>query len=182
MERHGYIHDLVDVKVLVLFVLARVEAAVDSQTIYELCYQDDLLSYFDICQVLPEMVKTGHLEKTGEESYLITDKGREGEKHTHDSIAFSVRQRAQMAVDRYHHKLRREHLLSTEIRKEENGYMVEMVLNDPQGCIMKMELAAPTLRQARKLETSYRKNAETVYRSVMIGLLEENDEETEEKF
>ncbi len=182
MERHGYIHDLLDVKVLILFVLARLETAVNAQTIYELCYQDDLLSYFDVCQALPEMVRTGHLEETGEERYLITDKGREGEKHTHDSLAFTVRQRAQLAIDRYHHKLRREHLLRTDIRKEENGFVVEMALDDPQGCIMKLELAAPTLRQARKLETSYRKNAETVYQSVLIGLLEETDEEEEEIF
>ena len=51
--------------------------------------------------------------------------------------------------------------------------MVVMGLDDPQGCIMNLELLAPTLQHARKLEAAFRKNAEAVYQSVMIGLLEE---------
>ena len=177
MERHGYIHDIVDVKVLILFVLARTEVPVSAQTIYELCYQDDLLSYFDVQQAIPEMVRTGHLEETAEDRYLITEKGREAEALTQDSIAFTVRQRAQLAVERYHHKIRRERLLRTEIRKLEDGsFMVLMGMDDPHGPVMNLELAAPTLRQARKLETAYRKNAEIVYQSVMIGLLEDEAE------
>ena len=37
MERRGYMHDILDVKVLILYVLARVETPVTPQTIYELC-------------------------------------------------------------------------------------------------------------------------------------------------
>ena len=67
--------------------------------------------------------------------------------------------------------------MRTEIKKQENGeYTVVMGLDDPQGCIMKLELMAPTLRQARRLETAYRKNAEAVYQAVMIGILEEAEE------
>ena len=36
-----------------------------------------------------------------------------------------------------------------------------------------INLTAPTLEQARKLERAYRKNAEVVYQSVMVALLEE---------
>lgn len=174
MERHGYIHDMMDVKVLILFVLAGTEEPVGAQTIYEFCYQDDLLSYFDVQQAIPEMVRTGHLEETAQDRYIITEKGREAAKLTQDTLAFTVRQRAQLAVDRYHHNLRRERMLRTEIRQEENGeYIVVMAMDDPRGCIMQLELTAPTLQQARRLESAYRKNAEIVYRSVMIGLLEE---------
>lgn len=180
MERHGYIHDIVDVKVLILYVLSGAEEPVSAQTIYEFCYQDDLLSYFDVQQAIPEMVRTGHLEETAEDRYVITEKGREAARLTQDSLAFTVRQRARLAVERYHHNLRRERLLRTDIRKDENGgFVVTMAMDDPRGCIMNLELTAPTLRQARRLEAAYRKNAEIVYRSVMIGLLEEEGEEEE---
>ena len=174
MERHGYIHDLMDVKVLILYVLAQLEKPVTTQKIYELCYQDELLSYFDVHQALPEMVKTGHLETPSEDRYLITEKGREAETLTHDSLPFTVRERARVAVERYEYQMQRERLLRSEIRKLESGeYMVVMGLDDPQGCIMNLELLAPTLQHARKLEAAFRKNAEAVYQSVMIGLLEE---------
>ena len=94
MQRLGFIHDMMDVKVLILFVMARVGYPVNVQQIYELCFQDDCLSYFDVCTALPEMVESGHLKKAEDECYVITDKGRETAKLVEDSIAFSVRQKA----------------------------------------------------------------------------------------
>ena len=64
MQRLGFIHDMLDVKVLILFVMSRASYPATSQQIYELCYQDDCLSYFDVCTALPEMVSSGHLEQT----------------------------------------------------------------------------------------------------------------------
>ena len=63
MQRLGFIHDMLDVKVLVLFVMSRVNYPVSTQEIYELCYQDECLSYFDVCTAVPEMVKSGHLKE-----------------------------------------------------------------------------------------------------------------------
>ena len=177
MERHGYIRDIIDVKVLILYVLAQLETAVNGERVYELCYQDDLLSYFDVQQALPELVRSGHLEMPAEDRYIITEKGREAESLTHDSLAFTVRERARLAAERYEYQLQRDRMMRTEIKKKENGeFVVVMGLDDPQGCIMNLELMAPTLRQARRLEAAYRKNAEAVYQSVMIGLLEEAED------
>ena len=53
MQRLGFIHDMLDVKVLILFVMSRVNYPVNMQEIYELCYQDDCLSYFDVCTAIP---------------------------------------------------------------------------------------------------------------------------------
>ena len=75
MQRLGFIHDMMDVKVLILFVMARVNYPVNMQQIYELCYQDDCLSYFDVCTAIPEMVKSGHLKQVENDCYEITDKG-----------------------------------------------------------------------------------------------------------
>ena len=44
MEQHGFIQDMLDVKVLILFVMAKLSYPVSLQKIYELCYQDDKLS------------------------------------------------------------------------------------------------------------------------------------------
>ena len=62
MEQRGYIHNMMDVKVLVLYIMSRVLYPVDLQKIYELAYQDDCLSYFDLAQAVPQMVESGHLE------------------------------------------------------------------------------------------------------------------------
>ena len=61
MEQHGFIQDMLDVKVLILFVMAKLSYPVSLQKIYELCYQDDKLSYFDVSVAVPQMVQSGHL-------------------------------------------------------------------------------------------------------------------------
>lgn len=181
MDRHGFIHDILDVKLLILYVMSLVEEPISAQMIYELCYQDDSLSYFDVQEAIPQMVDSGHLEKWGNDCYLITDKGRETEEITHDSVAFPVKQRAKEAVEKRNRTAKREQFIKTEIKRKENGdFAVIMGLDDLQGSLMKLELTMPSLQQARKLEQAYRDHAEAIYQSVMVGLLEKSEgEETE---
>ena len=174
MERRGYMHDILDVKVLILYVLARVETPVTPQTIYELCYQDESLSYFDVQESIPQMVSTGHLEELPESRYVITQKGKVAEEITADSVAFTVRERARCAVERYNRELKREQFLHSDIiRREDGEYDVKLQLDDVRGRLMDLTLTAPTLQQARRLENGYRENADLLYQSVMIALLGE---------
>ena len=102
MERHGFVHDMLDVKVLILYIMARVAYPVDLQKIYELSYQDDGLSYFDVAEAVPQMIESGHLERVDGERYVITEKGREAGSVTEDSVAYPVMQRARAAGARPH--------------------------------------------------------------------------------
>ena len=148
MQRLGFIHDMLDVKVLILFVMARVSYSVNTQQIYELCYQDDCLSYFDVCTAIPEMVRSGHLRELENDSYEITEKGRADGSLTEDSIAFTVRQRADNAVARFNRQIRRSSFVKTQIIPRDSGdYSVIMALDDEFGNLMTLELLAPNQRQ-----------------------------------
>ena len=177
MKRLGFIHDMMDVKVLILFVAARASYPMTMQEIYELCYQDECLSYFDICTAIPEMVQSGHLKQVDEERYEITEKGKEAGSLTEDSIAFTVKQRAENAVARYNRQLRRSSFVKTQIVPRPTGdFSVIMALDDDMGNLMTMELLAPTQRQAVRLARLYEKKAEGVYNIVMMELLDGEDE------
>ena len=177
MQRLGFIHDMLDVKVLVLFVMARVNYPVNIQQIYELCYQDDCLSYFDICTAVPEMVKSGHLKETEEQGFVITDKGRADGSLTEDSIAFTVKQRADNAVARFNRQIRRSSFVKTQIIPRENGeFSVLMSLDDEMGNLMTLELVAPDQRQAVRLGKLFEKKAEMVYNLTMAELLDEEED------
>ena len=177
MQRLGFIHDMLDVKVLILFVMARVSYPVNTQQIYELCYQDDCLSYFDVCTAIPEMVKAGHLKALEEECFEITDKGRADGSLTEDSIAFTVKQRAENAVARFNRQIRRSSFVKTQILPRENGdYSVIMALDDEMGNLMTLELLAPNQRQAVRLGKLFEKKAEAVYNLTMAELLDDEEE------
>ena len=176
MRRLGFIHDMLDVKVLVLFVMTKVSYPVTMQEIYELSYQDDCLSYFDVCTAVPEMVTSGHLKQEGD-TYVITDKGRADCSLTEDSIAFTVKQKAENAVDRFNLQIRRSSFVKTQIIPRENGdYSVMMSLDDEIGNLMTLELVAPDQRQAVRLGKLFEKKAENVYNLTMAELLDDEDE------
>ena len=121
MEPKGFIHDMLDVKLLILYVMARVVYPVDLQKLYELAYQDDRFSYFDLAQAVPQMVASGHLEETEGDRYVITQKGREAGEVTEDAVAYAVAQRAQAAVERFNREVRRSSYVKTEVSKRESG-------------------------------------------------------------
>lgn len=178
MQRLGFIHDMMDVKVLVLFVTARSNYPLTVQEIYELCYQDDCLSYFDVCTAVPEMVKSGHLQEAGEGRFEITAKGREAGELVEDSIAFTVKQKAETAVQRYNRQLRRSSLVRTQVVNREDGSCaVIMSLNDEVGPLMTLELQAPDSRNAVRLAKLFENKAENVYSLVMMELLDEESED-----
>lgn len=177
MRRLGFIHDMLDVKVLILFVMSRVSYSVNMQQIYELCYQDECLSYFDVCTAIPEMVKSGHLKQVEGECYEITEKGRADGALTEDSIAFTVKQKAENAVARFNRQIRRSSFVKSQIIPRESGdYSVVMALDDEMGNLMTLELLAPTQRQAVRLGKIFEKKAEIIYNLTMTELLEDEEE------
>ena len=176
MQRLGFIHDMMDVKVLILFVAARSNFPMTIQEVYELCYQDDCLSYFDVCTAIPQMVETGHLIAVDDARYEITEKGRNDGALIEDSIAYSVKQRAENAVARFNRQLRRSSFVKTRLIERENGdYSVMMSLDDEAGNLMKLELAAPNQRQAVRLSRLFERKAEMIYNLTMMELLDDEE-------
>lgn len=180
MQRLGFIHDMLDVKVLVLFVMARVSYPINIQQIYELCYQDDCLSYFDICTAVPEMVESGHLREVEAGTYEITEKGRADGALTEDSVAYTVKCKAENAVAKFNRSQRRSSFVKTQVIPRENGdYSVVMALDDEVGNLMTLELLAPNQRQAVRLSKLFEQKAENLYNLTMAELLDEEDKEGE---
>ena len=111
-----------------------------------------------------------------DDRYEITEKGRSDGALTEDSIAFTVKQRAENAVARYNRQLRRSSFVKTQIIPRENGdQSVIMVLDDEVGNLMTLELIAPDQRQAVRLGKLFERKAETVYNLIMTELLDEED-------
>ena len=176
MQRLGFIHDMLDVKVLVLFVMARVSYPVNIQQIYELCFQNEFLSYFDVRAAIPMLVETGHLAQDGDQ-YTITEKGRSDGALVENTVPYTVRQRAEDAVLRFNRQIHRSSFVKTQIIPREGGdFSVVMALDDEVSNLMTLELMAPNQRQAIRLSRLFEKKAEAVYHATMAQLLEDEDE------
>ncbi len=178
MEK-GFIQDMLDVKVLILYIMNRVMYPVDIQKIYELSYQDDKLSYFDLAQAVPEMVESGHLLELEPGLFVITAKGREACDVTEDAIAYPVMQRALAAVEQFNRQVRRSGFVKTSVVPRESGdYSVHLTLCDEMSDLLRLELMAPSQKQAYRLTRAFSNKAEEVYRAIMDKLLIELHENT----
>jgi len=122
------------------------------------------------------MVQTGHLKQVDAEHYEITEKGRSDGELTQDSIAYTVKQRAENAVSRFNRQLRRSSFVKTQIIPRDSGeYSVVMSLDDEVSNLMTLELVAPNQRQAVRLGKLFEKKAEEIYNLTMAELLDEED-------
>ena len=177
MKRLGFIHDMMDVKILILYVLSRASYPMTIQEIYEVSYQDECLSYFDVCTAVPEMVASGHLKELSDGRYEITEKGRQDGELTEDDIAYTVKRKAENAVSRFNRQIRRSSMVKTQILPRENGeFSVIMSLDDETGNLMTLELVAPNQRQATRLAMLFESKAENVYNLTMMELLDSEDD------
>lgn len=167
MARYGFIHDKLDIKFLVLYLLARTESPIDFASLTDLTMCDEGVDYFLFTQAVSEMVESEHLEIENE-LYSITEKGRKNGAVCEESIPYSVRRKCDQNLAQLNARLRQEAQVRTEVIPRKNGGLtVRLILDDNQDNLMTVDLYAPTEDQADKLAAAFRAAPERVYRAVL---------------
>lgn len=175
MQDYGLTHPMMDTKILILYVMSRLKYPVNRDEIYEICFQDEHLSYFDVCTAVPQMVETGHLAQEGD-TFTVTDKGRDTAQLTERDLMFTLRQKLDGAADDFNRRVWRGGFVKTEQTEQENGeFSVCLTFSDQTGTLMKLELPAPDRRQAKRLCQRMEEKAELIYDLAMTALLDDEE-------
>ena len=165
MEPHGFLHNKLDVKVLILFILSRIDTPLSGQEIYEVAYQDDSLNYFTLSESLPELVRSGHIFLDEKGRYTITDKGREQGSYVEDSLAVPVVQKVTAAIAEKRTRLLREGYITTDVTQDENGYwIVTLRYREDKLPMMTLSLMAPSRDLGEAMAKNLKKNADALYK------------------
>ena len=171
MDNFGFIHDKLDIKILILFVLRRLPGAVDPETLLEICQCDGGIGYFDYSDCLSELVETGHITED-EDGFRITDKGSRNADAVESSLPYSVRVKALRLIEPVEERLRREAMIVARHETGEAGCTVELAMSDDKGEVAHLRLLCADEQQARGIEKRFRKNAESYYQKIMELLSE----------
>jgi len=171
--RFGFIHEQIEIKILILFILMRLPEPVSTDELADIALCDDGISYFDFIEGLSDLVSTEHVEYDGEK-YAITEKGIRNGKITETGIPYSVRIKADSRAAQLRGTMNRNSLINTSrtIRRK-GGYTVSLSLSDGIDNIISVELLAANNKQAEELEKGFRKNAEKIYSDFIKLILDE---------
>lgn len=173
-RRFGFIHDKLNIKLLILYILRRLPEPVSFDTLSELALCDDAISYFDYSECLTELRDSGQL-KVENGLYAITDEGRKNVDTIGTSLPYCVRIRAQKSTTELAAKQKRDSLITTShSARVRGGYTVSLSMDDGLGPVISMELLAGTEDEAAAIEKNFRENAEPLYGKIMMLLLEES--------
>jgi hypothetical protein len=178
VERFGFIHEKLDIKILILFILRRLPAAVSAAALTELIFCDEGIGYFDYTESLAELVETGHVQVT-HGGYLLTEKGDRNGETLEDSIPYSVRVKAEERLAPVAESMRRAAMIETAHSHQEDGCRVELGLSDGLGDIIRLQLLCAGEEQAARIEKRFRADAENIYHRIIEML--SGDEAAEPK-
>lgn len=172
MARYGFIHDKLDIKFLILYLMARTAAPIDFPTLTDLTMCDEGVDYFEFSEAVSELVETGHL--TLEDGrYAITEKGRRDGAACESSLPYSVRRKSNLNLAKVNGVLRRNAQVRAQILpRDEGGCTVRMTLDDDGGTLLSLELFSPSQEQAERLAKAFRDRPERVYNEILSSLLE----------
>ncbi len=172
MDQFGFIHEKMDIKILILYVLDLLPGPVDAITLSELVFCDDGIGYFDYSDCLAELVESGQIiDANG--TYQITESGKKNVAAVGSSIPYSVRMKARKVTEPLAERMRRAAMIVARHAKQDDGtFQVELGVTDGVSNLLSMTIMAPTEALANTMEQSFREHAEQIYHDVIRILTE----------
>lgn len=175
MARVGFIHDKLDIKFLVLYIMARVVAPIDLPTLADLTMCDEGVDYFAFAAAVHELVNTGHLLLEGD-CYAITDKGRRNGAICESSLPYSVRVKCDRNVAKLNGRLRRDAQVRATVEPREDGaFTLSLALDDEHGNLLTLQLLTASEQQCSRLADRFKAHPEQIYNGVLEVLLTDYD-------
>lgn len=174
----GFIQDDLDLKLLVLYIMARAAGPITFLQLFELALCDAGVDYFSLTQAVDHMTATGQLTKEGER-YAITDKGRRNSRICESSLPRSVRRHCDDNLLRVNEALRRESQVRTQIMEREDGTATLcLTLEDNTSPLLHAALLTPNLEQAKHWAAAFKQDPASLYHIIIKTLNKEEHHET----
>lgn len=173
MDNFGFVREQLDIKILILYILARLPGPVDRSSLSDIVFSDGAIDYFTFSDCLSDLISTGHIVKENHK-YEITELGRQDGEMIENSLPVSVRDNADAAMVSVVERISRDSMIRTSHEMGSEGCNVELTVSDGKGVIMNLSLLVGDEEQAKTMEKKFRVNAEEYYARILNMLLEDS--------
>ena len=165
----GGVRDPSTVKIMICYLLQRLDRPVSESELVELLTGDQTVNYFLLTTALSGLKKLGHLLQKGD-SLLLTQLGRRTAEELGGELPVTLRERVLARAE----TLRRENRLHSETSAEivgtEDGYRVDFSFHDGEIEFMKLSLYAPDEVQAGRLRERLLEDYQQLYVDIINRL------------
>lgn len=171
--RFGGLTDRTEIKILICYLLTNAAAPLTSQQIIDTIIGQELVNYFELQEALGLLVEQGLIVEQND-SYTITDEGKEISRELEKSLPFSVKERAYKAVIEIlqYENLRRQNKTSiTTI--ESGGYNLNCTISDADFKLFSFDIHMPDEKSAKLAEENFIRYGQEIFRCV-LGITTEN--------
>lgn len=167
MERLGFIHEKLDIKILILFLLRRLPGAVAPIDLQDLTQQcDEGFGYFEYSDCLAELIENGLINEE-EDGLRISARGASAGETVESSLPYSVRKKAEKIIAPEAERLLRLSMLTAEHELKKDECFVTLAMSDGKGEIIRLEILSSGEAQAERIEENFRRHAEKIYGQII---------------
>ena len=167
MSPIGFIQSELDLKLLVLYIMARTAGPITFLQLLDLALCDAGVDYFSLTQAVDHMVATGQLSREGD-LYTITEKGRRNSEICENSLPYSVRMHCDENLVKVNDSLRRDAQVQTKISDNGDGTCtLRLQFNDENSPLLDLNLLVPGPAQAIAMSHRFREDPAALYQAVV---------------
>lgn len=171
----GFIHNKLDIKLLILYLTSRLAGPIDFSTLTDLTMCDDGVDYFQYAEAVSELIASGHLSQDGE-LYSITDKGIRNISAGESSLSPVIRHRCDQRLIPLNNALRRNAQVQAILDDSgQDGCHIKLKLADESETIFSLTFWVPSSDTGKQIAERFRAHPERIYNGILGVLLGDND-------
>ncbi len=173
MNNFGFIHDELDIQILILYILEKLPSPIEHYKLSDLVLFDGGFTWFDYSQCLAKLIRTEHVtDENG--CYQITEKGRRNVNAVGSSLPYTVRAKAGRLCAPVAAAMRRSSMIETAAEPKSDGsQIVSFRMSDGMGELIALRLAVPDEKHAEAMQKRFREHAEEIYNDIILLMTEE---------
>ena len=160
-------------KLILLYILDKVECKLTEDSIIEMCYfQNKWITYFTCKIALSDLDKSGYIEETKssldqEKYYTITPEGRSCLSFFYNDIPTSIRSEISKFTEEHKLELKRKQEYFSDCFKNKDGsYTVILKILDVDVTKLELKISSIEQQKAKEIQKTWKENAGKVYASI----------------
>ena len=167
MSSMGFIQSDLDLKFLILYIMARTAGPITFLQLFDLALCDAGVDYFSLTQAVDHMVETGQLDRQ-ENRLAITDKGLRNSEICQSSLPYSVRMRCDENLIQVNEALRREAQVQSSITTHDDGTCIlHLRLDDVGSPLINLDLLVSDHTQAEEMAQRFQADPPAFYHAII---------------